>query len=91
MNNNCRKCNSEKRYDEFRELYKPCDSCNTRRVLRYYYDNRDEILEKKKKNYYYNNNEYLNEYTKRRKSKLSDLENQIKTLIEMIKTTVSVC
>ena len=87
MSNICRICNSEKRYDENRKLYKPCNSCNTRRVLRYYYNNRDKISEKKR-NYYYNIKENLNEYNKKRKSKLSDLENQIKTLTEMIKTTV---
>ena len=70
-------------------MYKPCGSCITRRVLRYYYNNGDKILDKRK-TYYYNNEEDLNEYNKKRKSKLSDQENQINTLTEMIKTTVSV-
>ena len=48
MNNICRICNSEKN-DEYRNLYEPCDSCNTRRVLRYYYKNKEKILEKKEK------------------------------------------
>ena len=49
MNNNCRICNSEKRYDEHRILYKPYDLCNTRRVLKYYYNNRQKVLGKKEK------------------------------------------
>jgi len=65
MNNICRICESEKRYNEYRKLYKPCDLCNTRRVLRYYYNNRDRILEKKR-HYYYNKKEYLHEYNKKR-------------------------
>ena len=35
MKNIRRICNSEKGYDEYRKLYKPCDSCDNRRVLRY--------------------------------------------------------
>ena len=69
MNSFCRLCNSEKRYDEYRKLYKPCDSCKTRRVLRYYFNNRDKILEKKK-NYYYNNKEYLHEYKTKKKQNI---------------------
>ena len=67
MNNICRICNSEKRYDDHSRLYKPCDLCNTRRVLNHYFDNRDRILEKKT-NYYYNDKEYLHECNKKRKS-----------------------
>ena len=78
-----------KKNDEFRKLYKPCDSCTSRPVLRYYYNNRDKILDKKK-TYYKHNKEYLKEYNEKRKSKLSNLEHQIETLTEMIKTTVSV-
>ena len=47
MNNFCGICNSEKRYDEYRKMYTPCDSCDTRRVLRHYDNNRDKNLQKK--------------------------------------------
>ena len=79
MSNICRVCGSEKRYDGYHRLHKPCDSCNTKRALKYYYNNKDKILEKKR-NFYHNNKEYFDKYNKNRKSKISDLENQIKTL-----------
>ena len=41
MNNSGRTCENEKRNDEYRILYKPCDSCNTRRLLKNYYNRRD--------------------------------------------------
>ena len=68
---------------------KACDIFKTRRVLKNYHNNRDKILDKKK-NYYNKNKEYLNENNKKRKSNISDLENQMRTLSELIKTTVSV-
>ena len=46
--------------------------------------------EKKMKEYDCNNKNYINEYNKKRKGKKSDLENQINTLSETIKTAVYV-
>ena len=89
MSNICRICGSENRYDEYHRLYEPCDLCNNKRAIKYYYNNKDKILEKKR-NFHYNNREYFAKYAKNRKSRISDLENQIKTLTEMMKTTVTV-
>ena len=89
MSNICRVCGNEKRYDEYHRLYKPCDLCNTKRAIKYYYNNKDKILEKKR-NFYHNNKEYFDKYNKNRKSRISDLENQIRTLTDMLKNTVSV-
>ena len=85
----CRVCGNEKRYDEYRRLYKPCDSCNTKRALKFYYNNKDKILEKKKK-HYHNNKDFFSEQYIQRKIEIAGLENQIKTTTEMIKTTISV-
>ena len=89
MSNFCRVCGSEKRYDGYHRLYKPCDLCNNKRAIKYFYNNKDKILEKKR-NFYHNNKEYFAKYDKNRKSRITDLENQIKQLTAMIKTTVSV-
>ena len=89
MSNICRVCGNEKRYDEYHRLYKPCDSCNNKRAIKYYYNNKDRILEKKR-NFYHNSKEYFAKYDKNRRSRISDLENQVKHLTEMIKSTVSV-
>ena len=85
MSNICRVCGSEKRYNEYHRLYKPCDSCNTKRAIKYYYNNKDKILEKKR-NFYHNNKEYYAKYNKNRHSRVSGLENQVKQLSETIKT-----
>ena len=61
-----------------------CQTC-----IKYYSSKKDKVLEKKK-TYYDNHKEYYSEQNKKRKSKISDLENQIKTLTELVKTTVSV-
>ena len=66
-------------------MYKRCAPCNSRKVLRYYYNNRDALLEKHK-NYYQNNKTYFREYYKNRCIKISDLENQVKQLTEMLQT-----
>ena len=85
MNNICRVCGSEKKYDYIKNIYKRCAPCNSRKVLRYYYNNRDILLEKNK-NYYQNNKEYFREYYRKRVTKISDLQNQIKQLTEIINT-----
>ena len=85
MSNICRVCGSEKRYDEYHRLYKPCDSCNTKRAIKYYNNIKDKILEKKR-NFYHNIKEYFDKNKKNRKSKISDLKNQTEQLTEMIKT-----
>ena len=61
MNNICRVCGNEKKYDNDRNTYKRCGPCNNRKVLSYYYNNRDAQLVKNK-NYYQNNKEYFREY-----------------------------
>ena len=47
MSNICRVCGRQKRYDEYHRLYEPCDSCNTKRAIKYYYNNKDKIIEKR--------------------------------------------
>ena len=74
MSNICRVCGGDKRYDDYHRLYKPCDSGNTKRALKFYYNDKDKILEKKKI-YYHNNKEFLSAQNKNGKSKISDLEN----------------
>ena len=49
MSNVCQVCSSEKRYDEYHRLYKPCGSCNNKRAINFYYNIRDKILEKEEK------------------------------------------
>ena len=58
-------------------------------ALKYYYKNKDKLSEKKK-NYYKRHKEYYSEYNKKRKNKITDLENQFEQLTEIIKTTVLV-
>ena len=70
-------------------MYRRCDVCNSKHALKYYYNNRDKVLEKKR-NFYHNNKEYFAKYDKTRKSRITDLENQIKQLTEMVKSTISV-
>ena len=89
MNNICRVCGHEKKYDSDHNIYKRCAPCNSRKVLRYYYNNRDTQLEKNK-NYYQNNKEYFREYNRKRYIKISDLENQVKQLTEILNSTVIV-
>ena len=89
MNNICGVCGSEKRYNEYHRMYRRCDLCNTKHALKYYYNNKDKKLEKKK-NFYHNNKEYYSEQNRKRNSKVTELENQIKTLTELVKNTVSV-
>ena len=84
-----RVCGSEKRYNEYHRICEPCDSCNTKRAMKFYYDNEEKILEKKRY-FYRNNKEYSAKFNKKRKCKISDLENQINTLTEMIKSTALV-
>ena len=45
--NICRVCGSEKRYDDYHRLDKPCDSSNTKRAVKHFYKNKDKILDKK--------------------------------------------
>ena len=85
MSNICRVCSNEKKYDFNRGMYKRCAACNSRKVLKYYYNNKDIVLEKNKI-YYQNNKEYFREYYKNRTNKIQDLENQIKKLTEMLQT-----
>ena len=82
-------CGSEKRYDEYHSLYKPCDSCNAKSALNYYFINKDKLLEKKMF-YYHNKKEFFSEQNKKRKSKTADLEKQVNALTVMIKYTISV-
>ena len=89
MNNICRVCGTEKKYDTNRNMYKRCSHCNSQNVLRYYYNNRDAQLERNK-NYYQNNKEYFREYYRKRYIKISDLENQVKKLTQLINSTVTV-
>ena len=89
MINICGVCGNEKRYDEYHRKKRRCDLFNTKHALKNYHNNQDKILEKKK-TYYHNNKEFFSEQIKERKNKKTDLENQINTFTEMIKSTISV-
>ena len=89
MKNICGVCGTEKKYDYNREIYKRCGPCNSRNVMRHYHNNKDMISEKNK-NYYQNNKEYFREYNKKRYIKITDLENQVKQLTEMLKSSTLV-
>ena len=78
MINLCGVCGSEKSYDDYHRMYRRCDLCKTKHALKYYYNKEENNLEKK--NHYHNNKEIFSEKDERRKGKISDLENQIKTL-----------
>ena len=89
MRNICRVCGNEKKYDCDRGVYVRCGPCNSRKVLRCYYNKKDICLERNRK-YYQNNKEYFREYYKKRNNKIKDLENQVKQLSELLQTvTVS--
>ena len=89
----CRICNTERRYDEYHKIYKRCNKCNVRCSLKFYYAKKDKDLEKRKK-YYHNNREKIFDLQKNRrethKNEIDELKNQIKTLTEMVKNTISV-
>ena len=89
MINICGVCGSKKRHDDYHRMYRRCDLCNTKHALKFYFNNKDKILEKRK-NYHHKNKEFFSEQNKKRKSKISDLENQIITLTEMLKNTIAV-
>ena len=89
MNNICSVCGNKKRYDDYHRLYRRCDSCNTKHALKYFYNSKDKVFEKKR-SFYHNNKEYYSKYNNNRRNRITDLENQIKQLTEMIKTTTTV-
>ena len=51
MNNICGVCGTEKNYNSDRGMYKRCAPCNRKKVLKYYYNNKDICLERNKKYY----------------------------------------
>ena len=85
MRNICRVCGNEKNYDSIRGVYERCGPCNSRKVLRYYYNNKD-ICQERSRRYYQKNKEYFKEYYKKRVIKISDLQNQINHLTEMLQS-----
>ena len=89
MENICGVCGYEKRFDHYHNLYRRSDLCNTKHALKLYYKNNGKLMEKKK-SFYLNHKEYFSDKIKKRKSKLSHLEYQLKQITELIKTTVSV-
>ena len=85
----CGVCGTERIFDYNRGVYKRCRPCNTKHVMKHYHKNREKALQLNKI-YYQNNKEYFREYYKNRVIKISDLQNQIKELTEMLQTvTVS--
>ena len=85
MSSICGVCSTEKKYDIDRGMYKRCAPCNSKKVLKYYYNNKDIVLAKHK-NYYQNNKERFREYNRKPVIKISDLQNQINQLTEMLQT-----
>ena len=78
----------EKRYDDYHRMYRRCNSCNTKLALKHCFNTKDKILERMK-NHYHNNKEIFSEEKKKRKCGITDLENQINTLTDKIKSTNS--
>ena len=74
----CRLRNTERRYDEYQIVYKPCNKCNVRCSSKYYYANKDKELEKRKKQYH-NNSE-----------KIIDLEKKDVTYLKRNKMTIKI-
>ena len=87
MSNICGVCATQKIYDNERIMYKRCAPCKRKKVLKYYYNNKETVLETSR-NYYHNNKEYFREYNKKRKNKIRDFENQLKQLTEMVQTVI---
>ena len=83
MSSICGVCSTGRKYDIDRGMYKRCAPCNSKKVLKYYYNNKDFVLAKHK-NYYQNNKERFREYNRKRVIKMSDLQNQINQLTEML-------
>ena len=46
MRNICGVCGTEKKYDIDRDMYKRCAPCNRKKVLKYYYNNKDIVSER---------------------------------------------
>ena len=89
MSSICGVCSTEKKYDIDRGMYKRCALCNSKKVLKYYYNNKDIVLAKHK-NYYQNNKKRFREYNRKRVIKISDLQNQINQLTGMLQTSAIV-
>ena len=88
----CCVCGHEREYDNYHRLYAPCKKCASIRCAKYYQKNREKILERSrqyrenKKDRYKRNRKTIDTQTE----DIQKLYNQINTLTEMIKTTVSV-
>ena len=96
MENFCRLCNTERRYDEYHKLCKRSNKCNVRCSLKYYFANKDKELEKREI-YYHNNGEKIIDLEKNRrdthKNEKDELQNKIHNstqAMEILKTTISV-
>ena len=87
MSNICGVYATQKINDNERNMYKHCAPCNRKKVLKYYYNNKETVLERNRI-YYHNNIEYFREYNKKRINKIRDLENQYKQLTEMVQTVI---
>ena len=92
----CRICNTERRNDEYHQLYKRCNKYNVRCSLKYYYANKEKELERRRK-YYHNNREKIIDLEKNRRdtheNEVDDLRKKIHNLtqaMETSKTTISV-
>ena len=88
----CCVCGHEREYDNYHRLYAACKKCASIRCAKSYQKNREKILERSRQ--YRENNK--DRYKRNRKTidtqteDIQKLYNQINTLTEMIKTTVSV-
>ena len=47
----CVDCNTAKSIDNFSDKYKECKTCNIKRVLKRYHNNKDDILQKRRDKY----------------------------------------
>ena len=79
----CKKCNTEKIYDEYHRMYKRCATCNNNQSLKYYYKNKDRILERLK-DQRQNDKERINNTNKERNSKYKSEINALKEQIQIL-------
>ena len=91
-NKTCTMCNIEKHINNFYKKYSECRDCNSARVLKRYYENKDKISNQQKVHYEKNREELFSQKQNKRCIQFKDLvishvelENRLKATEEKLK------